>query len=487
MQAQPILKNLQPSQVFAYFEEICQIPHGSYHIDEISDYLVSFAKKQGLSYVQDEEKNVVIYCPATPGYEAEETIILQAHMDMVAVAEAGTAIDMEKDALRLVVEDDVVYAKGTSLGADDGIGVAMIMAILSDDTLEHPALEALITTNEEVGMEGARGLSANLLHGHRLINVDSEEEGILTVGCAGGQRVEAFLQGALEDNTGVTLDLEISGLLGGHSGTMIHTGRANANVLAGCFVELLAKFCDARFVSLSGGEKCNAICSETLLKMAIPEAMLTKASNTVKHIFHQMCAHYKDIDPGLSLRGEVSKENAPLCFDKVSTERVARLIQDMPDGVVAMMEGQEDLVETSLNLGVARMETEDTLHTFYELRSNKADALASLSEKVETIARDRGCEVVKDAGYPGWEFQPDSPLRDKMVKCFLEQYGVLPKVDVVHAGLECGLLSTKIKNLDAVSLGPDMENIHTAAEKLHVSSVERVYKYLRSVLSTKDN
>ncbi len=487
METKGVLKDLEPKNVWTYFEEICNIPHGSYHIDAISDYLYTFATDRKLRAVQDDAKNVIIYKPATEGYEAEPTVVLQAHMDMVAVKEASVNYNLAVEPLHLVVAGDQIYAEGTSLGGDDGIGVAMALAILADQEISHPALEVLFTVNEEVGMDGAFALDGGNINGRRLINLDSEEEGILTVGCAGGQRVEALYKGVLEDNTGVVLELYISGLLGGHSGTMIHLGRANANVLAGCFIELLAKYCDARFISLEGGDKCNAICKETCLRIAVPEAMLTKASSTVKHIFHKMCMAYKEVDPGLSLKGENSTKTFTKCFDQVSTNQVARLIQDMPDGVVSMMEGQEDVVETSLNLGIATMDTEDTLHMFYELRSNKEAALKSLSDTVEQIAKDRGCEVKKDAGYPGWEFRQESPLRDKMVKCFFEQYGVLPKVDIVHAGLECGLLAKKLPGLDAVSLGPDMEAIHTTDEKLSIASSQRVYQYLTAVLATKDN
>lgn len=481
-----VLENIQPKDVFHYFEEITKIPHGSYHVDEISDYIVDFAKNQGLSYQQDALKNVIIYKPAFSGYETEPTIILQGHMDMVSVKEPNCLIDLEKDSLDLAIEGDEIFAKGTSLGADDGVFMAMAMAVLADDSIKHPALEVLFTVNEEVGMDGAEGLDSDWLKGRRLINIDSEEEGVLTVGCAGGQRVEAFLKGELEENTGVTLELHISGLKGGHSGTMIHTGRANANVLAGCFVELLFSNCDARFISLNGGSKCNAICEETVLKIAVPEAQVTRASNTVKHIFHKMCVAYQEIDPGLSLKGEVSKEPSKKCFDKVSTSNVARLIQDMPDGVVAMVPDHEDLVETSLNLGIARMEAEDTLHMFYELRSSNMVALENLSNQVFQIAKDRGAAVKKDAGYPAWEFKPESPLRDKMVKCFMDSYGLFPKVDVVHAGLECGLLSKKLPGLDAVSMGPNIEGIHTTKERLSISSMKKTYEYLLHVLETVD-
>ncbi len=480
------LNDLQPKEVFRYFYEICRIPHGSYNIDAISDYLVAFAKERNLEVVQDELKNVIIKKDATAGYEKEETLILQGHMDMVAVKDAEADIDLEKEPLRLNFKDGCLYAEGTSLGGDDGIAIAYALAILDSDTIKHPALEVVITVNEEVGMDGAIGIDLSGLKGTRLLNIDSEEEGVLLTSCAGGMRVHAVLPVNKVPLEGTCVEITLSGLKGGHSGAEIHHGRANANHTMGRILAELSKKADFNIVQISGGEKDNAIplYAEAVLAIKNPDMALMKAElESLEAMLNNEYAG-KEENILITLR-KLESGNAEM-VEEASTKSIYEYLCAVPDGVIAMSGLNPGFVETSLNLGVLKL-TEAGLEADYALRSSIEQSKLFLRDRVDMITRAFGgtCEFSGD--YPGWEYKAVSPLRDKMIRVYEECYGSSPEVTAIHAGLECGILLEKKKDLDCISFGPDIYDIHTTKERMPVYSVKRTWEYLLAVLAEKEN
>lgn len=478
------LVGIKPEAVLHYFEEICAIPHGSYHIDEISNYLVDFAKTYGLRYVQDDYKNVVIYKAATPGYEKEPTIIIQGHMDMVAVHN-DSSIDMNTTAISIKREGTFLYAKDSSLGADDGIAIAYALAVLSSKEYHHPALEIVITTNEEVGMDGAMGLDEGLLSGTRVLNIDSEEEGVFTVGCAGGVRVEATLPLHSVKHKGNPFRIEISGLQGGHSGTMIHLHRANACCLLGRFLKRLFRITAFQIVTIGGGVKCNAIPDCARADILLTDNDLNQFMETCEQLEKEFQNEYSNSDPQLSIKVTNEAPDEIECFSKEDTEKIIALLCNEPDGVIAMSQKVQGLVETSLNLGILEQK-EKQLHTCYELRSCVRNSISQLRDRVIKIAEEIGATTTQSAAYPEWEYREDSPLLQKMRKVYRNMYNKEPEVTIVHAGLECGVLAEKMRDFDGVSFGPDIFDIHTTKEHLDLVSVERVWNLLLEILATKD-
>ncbi len=479
-----VLENLEPKKVFAYFEDICNIPHPSYHEKQISDYLVSFAKEHDLEYYQDDLYNVVLIKEATLGYEDVEPIILQGHMDMVAEKTADCTKDMFKEGLDLVIEDDFVTAKGTTLGGDDGIAIAYALAILDDDSLQHPRLEVLITVSEEVGMEGAAFVDLSMLRGHRLINIDSENEGTFLTSCAGGCRANVDLAIERESISGTCITVEINGLLGGHSGTEINCGRANANLLAGRILREAASIADIRIQSLVGGGKDNAIpreCKTTFLVNAEDASEVAKWLETVSEdITVENEAVEKDLE---ILIFSVENVTADVLIED-DTDSVIALLQALPNGVQTMSRDIEGLVETSLNLGIMEL-SEDALQLRYAIRSSKNSAKEDLIAKVSCVAASFGAETTLEGMYPAWEYKAHSTIRETAGRIYEKLTGSAPKMEAIHAGLECGLLAGKIADLDAISIGPDMYDIHTTEERLSISSAKRMYDFVVALIAQK--
>ncbi len=476
------LQNLYPPEVFGAFEEICGIPHGSYNIDEISDYLKACAERAGFECIQDKEKNILIRVPASPGYENEDVLILQGHMDMVAV-HRDKNVDMKKHILDITHDDEWVYAKDSSLGGDDGIAVAMMMAIMRDKTIEHPALELLITTNEEVGMDGAVGLDTSILRGKRLLNLDSEDEGIFTVGCAGGVRVVAHYP--FDANVKLAYKarrayIYINGLKGGHSGQMINKGRANACRIAARILYSLADL-GVALKGIDGGTAANAIPCEAKADIAVPGDKISDVSAVFDRLKKDILHEYHGKDDDMQLILELTDEEAICAATPEMTKKFSAFIISAPDGVQAMSGVVDGLVETSLNLGILKNEG-DKADAVFELRSMIGSAAAHLKDRVVEIAGSFGAECSVSSSYPEWEYREDSPLRDKMVTVFKEMYDREPVVEVIHAGLECGVLAKKIEGFDAVSIGPDMQDIHTVNERLNIKSVGRCWDYVKEVL-----
>lgn len=479
-----VLAGLEPVSVFHYFEEICNIPHGSGNEEQISNYIKEFADKRGLSCIQDEWNNIIIVKDASKGYEEQETMILQGHMDMVAVKDADSSIDMTKDALRLVVDGDYISAKETSLGGDDGIAVAYALALLDSDDIAHPRLEVVLTVGEEVGMDGAREMDLSMLKGRRMLNLDNEEEGVLLTSCAGGAGADCRLSVNLEKRRGALFDIQVKGLQGGHSGAEIHKEGGNANCLMGRVLDALIQETSVSLVSLEGGLADNAIpiLSKALIVADEGEwkTCLSIVNKIEKEIQNELAI--KDKNVAISIKSQESTEVD--CLQPESMKKAVQYILAMPNGIQAMSADVKGLVETSLNLGIMKLD-KDTLILQYAIRSSLDSAKEALIRKVKCISALAGAVVEIKGDYPGWAYRKDSPLRDKMIRIYEEMYGKKPKVEAIHAGLECGLFSGKIPDLDCISYGPDMKNIHTTGEVLSISSVKRVWEYLLEILKQK--
>ena len=480
-----VLNGLEPKEVFRYFEEICGIPHPSYKEKQISDYCVKFAKERGLEHYQDELGNVIIIKEATPGYETVEPLIIQGHLDMVCEKEPDCDIDFDTDGLRLKIEGDDIMAEGTTLGGDDGIAVAYVLAILDSDTLNHPRIEAVFTVSEEVGMEGAKFIDLTPLKGHRLLNIDSEEEGYLLTSCAGGCRAEVDLPVATEEKTGTLYEVCVTGLLGGHSGSEIDKGRANSNLLFGRMLLSLDGKAEASLADAAGGQKDNAIPRETKCRILVAGQDAEVFERLVAQCADEIAAEYAVTDPSAGIRiVKLGEEQKVSVLTAESMQKVVLLLNAIPNGVQTMSADIPGLVETSLNLGVLELDG-TALKLRYSVRSSKGTAKAFLTAKIRFVAETAGAQFRTEGEYPAWEFKKDSALRETMVRVFREMYGKEPVIQAIHAGLECGLLSDKIPGLDAVSVGPDMVGVHTTGERLSISSTQRVWDYLVELLRQK--
>ena len=480
-----VLENLEPKKVFHYFEEICNIPHPSYKEKKISDYLVNFAKEHGLEYYQDDLYNVIMIAPATAGYENEEPVILQGHMDMVCEKAPGVEIDFENDGLKLMIEDDYVTADGTTLGGDDGIAVAYALAILDSPEIAHPRLEVIITVSEEVGMEGATGIDLSMLKGHKLLNLDSEAEGVMTVSCAGGNSSICHIPMSYESAQGIQLALAVKGLKGGHSGVEIDKGRANANLVMGrLFLALDQAGQSYSIAALTGGAKQNAIPREANAVIVVtPEkkdAVITCLQETIAQVKNE----YATPDPDIALEiTEQGTASVPV-LTKESKENAILLINNLPGGIQSMSADIEGLVETSLNMGIMSLD-EKELRIEFAVRSSVISARDALTARIRNLTEYVGGSLEVGGVYPAWEYKKDSVLREDAARIFEQMYGKTPKIEAIHAGLECGILAGKIKDLDGISIGPDMIGIHTFEEKLSISSTKRVYDFVLEVLKCK--
>ena len=475
-----VLNGLQPERALYYFEEISRIPHGSRNTKQISDYLVSFAKEHGLRYAQDEVNNVVIYKDGTAGYEHHPVVILQGHMDMVAEKTKDSPIDFATDPLALRTDGEFIWAEGTTLGGDDGIAVAYALAILEAEDIPHPPLECVFTVDEEIGMEGAAALDPALLKGRVFLNCDSEAEGILTVSCAGGARSDLELPVSIEKAEGKGIHLYVDGLTGGHSGAEAHKGRANSNKVMGELLAKLLKLTPYRLVYVRGGQKDNAIPRYTMAKIIVAKNLLDEAVANIQRLSDEL----QKAMPAEETRAKISYE---LCVCRgsamsiLSTRKAVGMLYEVPNGVKAWSKDIEGLVQTSLNLGI--LKTEDgKLSMSFSVRSSVNDEKTALTEELRAIAAKYGAEYSQHGDYPAWEYRKDSPLRELMVRTFEALYGRKPVVEAIHAGLECGLFSGKLPGLDAVSFGPDMQDIHTTRERLSIASAARTWKYLLAVL-----
>ena len=472
------LAGLEPAAVFGYFEKLCSYPHGSGNTKQISDYLVSFAQEHGLRYIQDELNNVILFGEGTCGYEDHQPVVLQGHMDMVCDKDADCPIDMDTQGLDVTYDDTHVFAKGTTLGGDNGIAVAYALALLADKTIAHPPLEVIITVDEETGMFGATGIDLSMLKGRTLINLDSEDEGIFTVSCAGGARGTISLPVHRRAVYGPCVRLTVEGLRGGHSGVDIHRNRANANKVMGELLSRVQKLMPLCITKISGGSKDNVIthsCQVTLVAMGMyPE----KINDVAQQLEDEIRQQYDE--PNVKIYGD---DVDALGGNAVTTEDPAKVIALLcaaPNGVQAWSQDIEGLVQTSLNLGVVRLD--EKLNMTFAVRSSVNQEKRDLLAKLRELAEFNGADYSEVGDYPAWEYKKDSRLRDTMIETYQQMYGKAPEVVAIHAGLECGILSDKLPGLDCVSIGPNMLDIHTSREKLEIASTRRTWEFLLEIL-----
>ncbi len=491
-----VLSDLEPKSVFSFFEEITKIPHGSGNVEQISDYLADFAKERKLFCIQDEWKNVIIVKEASAGYEEEPAIILQGHMDMVAVKKPDCEIDMRTEGLRAAVKGDVVYAEGTSLGGDDGIAVAYCLALLDSHTIKHPKLEVILTVDEEVGMDGARAIDLSMLTGNRMVNLDSEDEGIFLTSCAGGARVKCRLPLVSEEGEGIAFKVTVGGLLGGHSGGEIHKERGNSNCLLGRLLQRVSRQIPVRLCEAKGGLADNAIPRETSTLLVLEKKDGDTFQEILAGLEKEIQTELATKDPGFYIRAEAAGEGACpdsaadggkryRCVSAADTKKAADFLTALPNGVQAMSADMPGLVETSLNMGILEYVDGSGLLAEFSVRSSVESSKHALIDRLRAVTELAGGSNEVTGDYPGWTYRKDSPLRDKMVALYEKMYGTTPKVEAIHAGLECGILGSKIKDLDCVSIGPQMSAIHTTEETLSISSTGRVWEFLVALLEEK--
>lgn len=481
-----VLEQLEPKAVFHYFEEICGIPHGSSDTAAISDYLVSFAKERKLSVRQDALGNVVIKKAASKGYENAPVVMLQGHMDMVCEKTADKEIDFHTEGIKVQLEGNTICADRTTLGGDDGIAVAFALAILDAEDILHPALEVVITVDEEIGMLGAAGMTTEDLQASYMLNLDSEDEGQLLVGCAGGVTSVCHIPFEWEScpfSNPVQYTICVDGLLGGHSGMEIIKQRANANKLLGRCLCAIREGVPLRLVTMDGGKKDNAIPRTAQAVVWIEETQKEALEQAVADVEQQLRQEYAVTDAGLHIT--VTKEviQAEACICKTNGDAIMDALLLLPNGVRKMSDAMPGLVQTSLNLGVLTMKKEaKELVLGFSVRSSVESEKAALTKELRLLCERLGGTYTENGAYPAWEYKADSKLREIMVSAYQDLYGEAPKLDVIHAGVECGLFMDKIKGLDCVSYGPQMYDIHTPKERLEVDSVQRTWEYTLEIL-----
>ena len=469
--------NLESERVFDYFEEICSIPHGSRNTKQISDYLVYFAKEHELEVYQDESNNIVIVQPATVGYEAADPIIIQGHMDMVCEKESDHEIDFEKDGLDLYVDGDFLKARGTTLGGDDGIAVAYALAIMDSPEIAHPRLEVVITVDEEIGMLGAESIDLSMLKGHKMLNIDSDVEGHFLTSCAGGMTVETSIPVSYIKQAGQTVVVTIAGLEGGHSGSEIDKEHANANIVMGRLLKYVSDRMEMGIVSLAGGLKDNAIPRECTAELLIPESKTDELSKLLENLEDILKKEYAVSDPGIRIEVVLKETGEKEILSYSAMTKVIFYLRNVPNGVQHMSLIMPGLVETSLNAGIMQLGTEK-LSIVSSVRSSVSTRKEELRDRLELLAEFLGGEIEVSGDYPAWEYKTDSDIRGTISSIYEELFGEKPVFEAIHAGLECGLLSGKIENLDCVSFGPNNYDIHTPKERLSISSTEKIWKLL---------
>ncbi len=456
-----------------FFEKFSKIPHGSGNTAKIADYLVQFARERNLYCSRDSHDNVLIKKPATRGYESRPGIIFQGHLDMVAEKKPEASIDMLTEGLTLYRDGDFLRAKDTTLGGDDGVAIAYALAVLDSDDIEHPHFEALFTSDEEIGLLGATALDAGDIEGRLLINIDSDVEGIFTVGCAGGMRSDIKLPIHRVGNTGDSYRVKLSGFKGGHSGVEIDKGRVNASK---ALIEILTQIGDISVEDIRGGNADNAIPRECECVFSSED----DKTELIKKLGAELARKYRDIEPDIKIEAEkISNEAIGVRVEKSS--RLLGMLSELPSGIIAWSEDIDGLVETSLNMGILKM-GDGELSVSFSVRSAKGKEKRALGERLAGIAEKYGASYSEHGEYPAWEYRRHSHLRDVMASVYTDMYGRAPEIVTIHAGLECGILSEKIDGLDCVSIGPDNYDIHTTEERLSLSSFERVWCFLVEVM-----
>ena len=476
-----VLSNLEPKKVFHYFEEICKIPHGSYNTKQLSDYLVNFAKERGLTSYQDDANNVIIIKEGTPGYENAPAVILQGHIDMVCQKAPDSTHDFLTDGLDLAIDGDLVMAKGTTLGGDNGIAVAYCLALLDSDDIPHPKLEVLLTSDEEVGLLGAVAADLSMLESKMLINLDSEEEGEFLTSCAGGGRANMFLPVNRVEKEGIAYEVAIEDLTGGHSGIEITKERGNANKLMGRLLMEARKEAEFYLAEMEGGQADNAIPRSCSAVVLVDEADQVAFENVVAKMGAIFKNEQKVSDPDLNVTFTNLGYKEVEVIDRSSLTQALMVLNMLPNGIQAWSMELEDLVETSLNLGVMKLDR-DELRLSSSVRSSVGSKKAYLFDQLKLLIEYAGGTMKIHGEYPAWEYKAESHIRNVFADTYREITGKEPEIKAIHAGLECGIFCDKIEGIDCISLGPNMSGVHTTEERLSISSTERTWNLLVEVL-----
>ena len=474
------LVGVKPERVFYHFEEISKIPRESYHEKAISDYLVEFGKKLNLETYQDKYYNVVLRRKATPGYENAPGIVIQGHMDMVCEKESDSNHDFRKDPIDLIVDGNRLRANKTTLGGDNGIAIAMGMAILEDESIKCGTIELLATTSEEIDLNGALSLEPNILKGKMLINIDSEDEGVITVGSAGGVEIDILLPIEKETLTDVNLyTLSLEKLQGGHSGVEINQKRGNANKILAEVLHNLKTLTDYSLVEVFGGSKDNAIPRSGKVVLASSKDIkdiITKVADEVK-------AKYVSFEPEMSFTLEATTAKEVSVLSKKTLDSYIKTIEEIPTGVNTWMKEYPEIVESSDNLAIVKT-LDENINIIVSLRSSDPEVLSELKDKIASILKENNASFEFSAGYPEWKFRAESKLREKALEVYKKLYNKDMKVEVIHAGLECGAVSQNYPDIDFISVGPNLRDVHTPSEYLEIDSTERVYNYVVELINS---
>ena len=476
------LESYDYKKVLYYFEQLTKIPHGSGNVKAISDYLVDFAKEQGVRYVQDEALNVVMFKEASPGYENAPVVMIQGHMDMVCEKNADSSHNFETDALELRMVGDNLMANGTTLGGDDGVAVAYAMALIADKEAKHPALELVITTEEETGMDGAKALDMSGLKASYLINVDSEDEGVVLCSCAGGMRQTCQLPLNRVEEQGIVYDIALTGLYGGHSGAEINKNRVNSVYAMTRLLFEARETVEFSLLDFHGGLKDNAIPREAFASVVVQDEDTALFKKTVEELTAKYKSELASIEPGFSVEVTVGEAAEYEVLDPISFEKLLFFLMQAPNGVQRMSGDIAGLVESSLNLGIFEVK-EDEAEFNFALRSSSKTYKYFMRDKVEYLISFLGGESTTHSEYPAWEYRRESRLRELFRDVYTEMFQTEPKMEAIHAGLECGLIAEKMPELDMISIGPDMKDIHTPMEALNLPSTIRVYQFLEKLLA----
>ena len=478
-----VLEGYKPENVLYYFEEISKIPHGSYNTKAISDYIVNVCKDAGIEYYQDSANNVIAYKKAYTGFEDVPSVMLQGHIDMVCEKnfETDAKFDFKKDPLKLAVMDDYVYAKGTTLGGDDGIGVAYMLSVLTDDSIVCPPIECVFTVDEETGMHGAHALDVSILKGKKLINLDHEDEGVILTSCAGGKKAVLTLPVDREEKEGIKYNIVICGLLGGHSGTEIDKYRGNANLFMGRLLQFLETRVPFSLISLNGGLQDNAIPRECNAEILVDEINIDKLEGIFAEFEKTLKNEYRSVEKNMMIYCENDDEAKEKVLSSDAMHKVIFLLMTLPDGVQRMSPDAENLVQTSSNVGIIKL-SKEKFDVLISIRSSVTSEKVALSTKIKYLIETIGGNYVEEGDYPAWEYKEDSELRDAAIRSYRRVTGEDPKIMGIHAGLETGVFYNKIEGLDIIAMGPEVLDIHTPKERLNVLSTEKIYSVILDLL-----
>lgn len=474
------LVGIKPERVFYHFEEISKIPRESYNEKAISDYLVEFGKKLNLETYQDKYYNVILRRKASQGYEDAPGIIIQGHMDMVCEKENDSNHDFKKDPIDLVVDGNRLKANKTTLGGDNGIAIAMGMAILEDESIKCGTIELLATTSEEIDLNGALSLEPNILKGKMLINIDSEDEGVITVGSAGGVEIDILLPIERETLSDVNLyTLSLEKLQGGHSGVEINQKRGNSNKILVEVLQNLKVLTDYSLVEVFGGSKDNAIPRSGKVVLASSKDI----KDIISKVADEVKAKYISFEPEMIFALETTTAKEISVLSNKSLDSYIKTIEELPTGVNTWMKEYPEIVESSDNLAIVKT-LDENINIIISLRSSDPEVLKELREKISNILKENNALFEFSAGYPEWKFRAESKLRDKALEVYKKLYNKDMKVEVIHAGLECGAISQNYPDIDFISVGPNLRDVHTPSEYLEIDSTERVYNYVVELINS---